>query len=512
MTPPVTSSSALPVNPAAGVANGVRNRLLVVTACVAFFVALSIPLMAAYGLKVCPILLPLGFWFGCEYLLLFALNLCLLNALFLRGIARRFSEAGDPESAGRLLAAPWRGAGAYVAAYTLTVVELLLLLLWRGVPLQSRGPEILGLLVLLLATLQYFGTAWAVLPAAGSAGLVPRPESSGRSWTRGAVRVTVPALIASVVGGHFLFRSAGMAHQSNGTVAAENPFGMIHLLGFLLLWQVAVMAFYAAAELDFGRRAARHLQAVAADDFAYRTGLFGWGYWPELFRTMNQLSQGLLERGRLLRGFSSFVSNRVVDDVLKQEIHFGGARVELTVLMADLRDFTALAERLKPEDVVRLLNLYFYAMIEELSREGVTVDKFIGDGLLAYVEPGSSGSAGRESAMAVRAALNMQRRMKAVNEELAADGLPRLRLGVGIARGELVLGNIGSRERMQYTVIGDTVNLTARLESLSKDLDAAIVIASPVWQGLPPDLQQLFKARGDFAVKGRTEQVAVYAC
>jgi len=393
-----------------------------------------------------------------------------------------------------------------------SVVELLILLEWKGVSHHSRGPEVLAVLVLLLATLQYYGTAWAILPASSSTDPTRAPPATGRIWTRGALRVTVPALLAAVIGSHFLLRSANLAHLlGTDFVAPENSLGTIQLLGFLLLWQVAVMGFYAASEVDFGRRAARHLQAVTDLDFTHRSHVFGWGYWPALFRAMNQLSQGLLERSRLLKGFSSFVSSRVADDVLKHDVRFGGKREELTVLMADLRDFTTLAEKLKPEDVVRLLNLYFYAMIEELSQEGVTVDKFIGDGLLAYVDCESPATTpGAECTRAVRAAFNMRNRLVQVNAQLASLGLPQLRLGIGIARCALVLGNIGSLERMQYTVIGDTVNLAARLEGLCKEFDAVIVVDHPVWTLLPPSLQTQLREKGSFAVKGREEKVRVF--
>jgi len=491
----------------------VSSRVRIVAGSMGIALALAIPLMASYGLKVCPVLLPLGFRFGCEYLVLFALNVIILNALFLRGLTRSLSGAATDVSEAMIRALPRRSAWAYLIAYAVTVVELLVILQWREAALNSRGPELLAILVVLLATMQYYAMAWAILPAR-VASLPDAPDSEPqRLWTRGALRVTVPALIAAAVGSHFMLRSTSLSHLLGGeTAAPENPLGMMQLLGFLLLWQVAVMGYYAASEVDFGRRAARHLQAVMAGDFNHRSQLFGWGYWSELFRAMNRMSQGLLERSRLLRGFSSFVSNRVVDDVLKQELKFGGRREELTVLMADLCDFTALAERLGPEDVVRLLNLYFYAMIEELSREGVTVDKFIGDGLLAYVEREPAGANPEEEcAKAVRAALAMNERLVRVNEELAQLGLPRLRLGIGIARGVLVLGNIGSEERMQYTVIGDTVNLAARLESLCKELGSTIVIEQTVWGALPAVMQARFGDRGLQPVKGREVPVRVYA-
>jgi class 3 adenylate cyclase len=491
----------------------IRLRVYTVALTLGAALALSIPVMAAYGLKVCPVLLPLGFGFGCQYLLLFAANLAILNALFLRRLTRALTGKSGAIAASDLQAAPRRSAWAYLLAYGVTVAELLAVLTLKQVSLESRGPEILAIVALLLATLQYYGTAWAILPASGAIAVAPPPAAPRRIWTRGALRVAIPALISAAIGAHFMLRSASLAHVlTPGAAMPDDPLNMIALLAFLLAWQVAVMGFYAAAEVDFGQRASRHLQAVTNLDFTHRSHLFGWGYWTELFRAMNTLSQGLLERSRLLKGFSTFVSHRVVEDVLKQEVQFGGKREELTVLMTDLRDFTKLSESLKPEDVVRMLNLYFYAMIEELGKEGVTVDKFIGDGLLAYVDTdGPRTTPTDECARATRAALAMYHRLDQVNGQLSPLGLPQLRIGIGIARGVLVRGNIGGHERMQYTVIGDTVNLAARLEGLCKDLDSTIVIDHPVWNVLPPILQSKFREQGLKAVKGRTEQVRVYA-
>lgn len=491
----------------------IRIRVYAVAVTTGAALVVSIPVMAAYGLKVCPVLLPLGFGFGCQYLFLFAINLGILNAVFLRRLALALTGKAGAISAVDLRAAPRRSAWAYLLAYGVTVAELLAILTIKRVSLESRGPEILAIVTLLLATLQYYGTAWAILPVSGAIDVAPPPAAPRQIWTRGALRVAIPALIAAAVGAHFMLRSAGLAHVlGSGAAMPDNPLNMIALLAFLLVWQVAVMGFYAAAEVDFGRRASRHLQAVTDMDFTHRSHLFGWGYWTELFRAMNTLSQGLLERSRLLKGFSTFVSHRVVEDVLKQEVQFGGKREELTVLMADLRNFTAISEPLKPEDVVRMLNLYFFAMIEELGKEGVTVDKFIGDGLLAYVDTeGPATNPGEECARATRAALAMKHRLIQVNAQLAQLNLPQLRIGIGIARGTLVLGNIGSQERMQYTVIGDTVNLAARLESLCKELESTIVIDHVVWGALPASLQARFREKGLQNIKGRQERVRVFA-
>lgn len=489
----------------------VRRRILIATLTMAGAVVASVPVLSTYGLAVCPVLLPLGFRFGCSYLVVFAVNLLILNTIFLRRLTRKLSveTTVDPTV---IKTAPRRSAFAYLLAYALTVGELIAYLAWKDLPLNSRGPEVLAVMALLLAILQYYVTAWAILPASTAESSIDDPDSTGR-WTRGALRVAVPALLTAAVGTHFVIRSSSLGEMLGADMTGHaGSLNMVGLLGFLLAWQLAVMAFYAAAELDFAHRAARHLEAVGREDFGWRSPELSWGYWPGLFRMMNRLSQGLLERSRLLRGFSAFVSHRVVEDILKEDLKFEGKRAEITVLMADLRGFTTLAEKLRPEEVVKLLNLFFYAMIEELGREGVTVDKFIGDGLLAYIDPEERTTIHcEECARAVRAAQAMVRRLEHVNEQLAAINLPRLKLGIGIARGPLVVGKVGSLERMQHTVIGDTVNLASRIEGLSKELDAAVVIEHHVWAELPPDLQSTFTDRGEHPVRGRSEPVRLCA-
>lgn len=491
-------------------APNVRRRIRLVALLMAAVVAGSVPVLSTYGLAVCPVLLPLGFRFGCGYLVMFAVNLLVLNTLFLHRLTRALAT-GRPVDPEIVKSAPRRSAIAYLIAYALTVLELLAYLAWKDLPLTSRGPEVLAIMALLLAILQYYATAWAILPTAATNGPTA-PISSNTRWTRGALRVAVPAMITAAVGAHFVVRSADLESMIGPAMTGHGgSFDMVQLLAFLLVWQLAVMAFYAAAEVDFARRAAKHLDAVGREDYAWRSAELSWGYWPELFGMMNRLSQGLLERSRLLRGFSAFVSQRVAEEVLQEDLKFDGKRAEVTVLMADLRGFTTLAEKLRPEEVVKLLNLFFYAMIEELGRTGVTVDKFIGDGLLAYVEPGEVAQPAEECTRAVNAAKAMLRRLETVNGELAGLGLPRLKLGIGIARGPLVVGKIGSLERMQHTVIGDTVNLASRIEGLSKELAADLVIEHHVWTEMPTDLQSLFIDRGDHPVRGRSEPVRLYA-
>jgi adenylate cyclase len=141
----------------------------------------------------------------------------------------------------------------------------------------------------------------------------------------------------------------------------------------------------------------------------------------------------------------------------------GGANQTITVLFADIRGFTALSEREKPEKVVGLLNRYFSAMSEIIFEHGGTLDKYIGDGLMAIF--GAPTATPEDPLNAVKAAVAMQKRLLKLNEELKVDGFSPISVGMGLHTGEATIGYIGSDKRSEYTAIGDTVNLASRLES-----------------------------------------------
>ncbi|MBP6002427.1 MAG: FHA domain-containing protein [Pyrinomonadaceae bacterium] len=162
--------------------------------------------------------------------------------------------------------------------------------------------------------------------------------------------------------------------------------------------------------------------------------------------------------------YSRFMPEYVVKQLLENPDSFrlGGANQTITVLFADIRGFTALSERTNPEKVVGLLNRYFTAMTEIIFAHGGTLDKYIGDGLMAIF--GAPTATPVDAVNAVKAAVAMQKRMIPLNEELRAAGYAPVQVGIGLHTGEATIGYIGSEQRSEYTAIGDTVNLAARLE------------------------------------------------
>ena len=196
----------------------------------------------------------------------------------------------------------------------------------------------------------------------------------------------------------------------------------------------------------------------------------------------DQVSAGLLvlfedisQEKRLKGVMRRFMTQRVVDQVLgrEDELQFGSACVA-SVLFADIRGFTSMAESLKARETVDMLNEVFTDLVEAVSSNDGVVDKFIGDAVMAVF--GAPISSGRDAQNAVESANAMMRLVAALNKRREARGDPPLRLGIGVATGELIAGAIGSPKRMDYTVIGDSVNLASRVQDLTKTYGVGVIV------------------------------------
>jgi len=166
--------------------------------------------------------------------------------------------------------------------------------------------------------------------------------------------------------------------------------------------------------------------------------------------------------------YGRFMPEYVVKQMLENPDSFklGGVNQTVTILFADIRGFTAFSERENPEKVVGLLNRYFTAMSEIIFAHGGTLDKYIGDGLMAIF--GAPTATPEDAKNALKTAVTMQRRLATLNKELEAENLTRINVGIGLHTGVATIGYIGSEQRSEYTAIGDTVNLASRLESSAR--------------------------------------------
>jgi adenylate cyclase len=220
----------------------------------------------------------------------------------------------------------------------------------------------------------------------------------------------------------------------------------------------------------------------------------------------NRMLHGLRERELVKETFGKYVTPEIRDEILAGRISGDGELKEVTVLFADIRDFTPWVEATAPRDVVRDLNEYFTEMAEAIRAHRGLVLQFIGDEIEAVF--GAPIASRDHAAMAVRAALDMRGRLRAWNARREAAGKPALRHGIGIHTGTVLAGNIGGAERLSYALVGDPVNLASRIQGLTKDFKVDILISEATRKSLDPavPLEELPAVR----VKGRAEEVNVY--
>lgn len=270
--------------------------------------------------------------------------------------------------------------------------------------------------------------------------------------------------------------------------AVTRKFALFALLAAVLLWLCAQLL-QAGLWLAPGAMLAAALAACIA-----RGAFEGWRHWRE--------------KRRLSDAFTGSVSPQVMREIVAGGIAADqrGRKLPVCVLFSDIRDFTTLSERLPAEEVVALLNRYFARMTAAVHRHGGTVDKFIGDGLMAFF--GAPNPLACASANALAAAHDMLLALAELNTQLAAEGRAPLAIGIGLHSGEAVIGHVGSPERHAYTAIGDTVNTAARLEGLSRQLGYPVLCSGTVaeavgrLQALVPLGPQALKGRSPIAVYG----------
>jgi class 3 adenylate cyclase len=222
-------------------------------------------------------------------------------------------------------------------------------------------------------------------------------------------------------------------------------------------------------------------------------------------------SEAVLRAERARQRLGVYVSEEVAADLDRTDDapELGGAKREVAVLFSDLRGFTRFSEKLDPEGLVAELNAYLEAMVAAIRAEGGVIDKYIGDSIMALF--GAPDTRPDAAAAAVRAAAAMQRALQAHNRERTAAGRPPLAHGIGIHFGSCVWGNIGTYDRMQYTVIGDAVNLASRLESATKEHGCGVLLSADTAAAARDRDATLpaLVAKGTIKVRGREQELEV---
>lgn len=230
------------------------------------------------------------------------------------------------------------------------------------------------------------------------------------------------------------------------------------------------------------------------------------GYLSERF---NSMTDGLRQGERLRKLFDLYVSSEVARAAVETGAGLGGELVTCSVMFSDIRDFTTLSEQMPPAQLVELINRYMTAMVSVIVKHGGVVTRFGGDSILAVfgtpLNPMSD-----HADRAVRTAVEMRQALGAFNREQSAARLPTLETGIGIASGPVVAGNVGGRERIEYTVMGDAVNLASRLEDKTRDAGFPILLSNETHRALNEVSVTDARALTDVQIKGMRDRVTVY--
>ncbi len=253
------------------------------------------------------------------------------------------------------------------------------------------------------------------------------------------------------------------------------------------------------------RRVVAAVEKVAAGDYSVTVGVQRGDELGQLAVAVNQMTQGLAERDRARELLGKMVSQQVATELLGRRLELGGEQRVVTVLFADILGFTRMSEHMPPGELVSVLNAYLTAISNVVERHGGIVDKFIGDSVMAVF--GAPIPQPDHAQRAVRAALSMHGSLNDLNRTLVERNRPRVRFGIGVNSAAVVVGNMGSTRRLNYTVIGDGVNIAARVEKLTREYEVPILVTASTQAEAPGFL---FREIDRVRVRGRDEPVRLY--
>ncbi|MBX7066829.1 MAG: HAMP domain-containing protein [Parachlamydiales bacterium] len=315
-----------------------------------------------------------------------------------------------------------------------------------------------------------------------------------------------------------IFDSKGQYVASiGGDVSAENVHKQLNRLLVVAIGSFVFSLFLSMFAATFlSRHAARALETlddatveIAKPNFEYRVTLDTDDEFEDLAKALNQMCGELQEKEKLKAGFSHYVSKHVLERIVKEKgvTKLEGEKRKITVLFADIRGFTHIAEQMPPEEVVKLLNEYFKVMLEIIFKHNGMLDKFIGDGIMA--EFGVPIDDPAQERNAISAAIEMYQHLALLRQKWKSEGKPDLDIGIGIHTGEAIVGSIGTEDRMEFTAIGDTVNIASRVQNITKDAHFPILVTESTFKNIRNEFP--YKELGPMTLTGRDQPINVYA-
>jgi adenylate cyclase len=288
-------------------------------------------------------------------------------------------------------------------------------------------------------------------------------------------------------------------------IATRSAYLGMAILSFALVFAV----FFADSMAKPVLQLVNATRAIGEGDFSVRAQPTTNDEIKTLTQSFNDMAAGLAEREKLKTVFGKFHSKAVAEKLMNSEgVRLGGERIPVTVFFSDIRSFTSRSESMAPEEVVEMLNEYMTEMVSVIEKYEGVVDKYVGDAIMAvWGMPTPDPRVDAERA--VRACLEMRVKLEELNVRRAARGQAAIAIGMGLNSGEVIAGNIGSQSRMEYTVIGDTVNTASRMESLTKDLKTDFLVNESTYKLLPRGIFD-FEEPQQASAKGKADKILVY--
>lgn len=318
---------------------------------------------------------------------------------------------------------------------------------------------------------------------------------SGKSFTGAYTKTALGVTTIAVASDEVILEAARSVRREAFYIA-----GRIVSVALFLMFLVSItltMPIERLAELT---------NEVAKGNFAVKARVNSRDEVGQLGEAFNHMIQGLLERDKVKNMFSKFHGSSVTEDLMKGDLQLGGSKKMVTVFFSDIRDFTKFSEGHTPEEVVAMLNEYFQVMVTLINQHGGVVDKFIGDAIMAVW--GAPKGTEKDPQNAVRAGLEMRRALATLNEKRILRGHVPIKIGMGIHRGEAISGTIGSSERMEYTVIGDTVNQASRIEASTKSFGTDLLLSEDLAEFAKEEF--IMEVAGSVEVKGKSEPLKLF--
>ena len=316
--------------------------------------------------------------------------------------------------------------------------------------------------------------------------------------------------ISALVFSFMLTNDVAFVLKKKETLLLEDFYAVFYEGGFV----VAVMMLFSLAILGlFSRNLRMHfnlhmetLESVENGVYDRKVPIASTDEFGIMGHRINKMIAGLAERNFIRETFGRYVPKEISDLIISRSIPLEGELREVTILFCDLRGYTGYVESSHPREVVQKLNRYFTSMADAIQQFRGLVLQYIGDEIEAAF--GAPAYTKNHPEMAVRAALEMRRRLEQLNEEWLSQGITPFKHGIGIHTGEVLAGNIGSPQRLSYAMVGDAVNLASRIQGMTKEFACDILVSEETRKRLPEGFDAAYM--GKVKVKGKREEISLF--